>query len=294
MAFESWKEEVIAADVQHQLPKALVYGQLGVINRNYEGDVQRAKSVRIVGVGEVSTFDVVHGQDMPSPQSVQDTSLEMTIDYDKGFCYSVDYLDEAQTKIDIMSELNIEATYGVADAIDQTIASCYVDASAANLIGSDAAPKTPNMTQGDASNVFNLLVDCATKLADSKVPRSMPKWIIVPPAFGGLLTKDAKLIGGAAPGVSTEGILNGMIGRYAGFTILESHNVPCVTAADGTKSKYKLLFGTSKAITYADQLSKIRFMEMEKQFGKKVDGEFVWGRKVVRPEYLGVMTCNFS
>jgi hypothetical protein len=34
-------------------------------------------------------------------------------------------------------------------------------------------------------------------------------------------------------------------------------------------------------------------MDMEKQFAKKVDGEYVFGCKVVRPECLGVMTASF-
>ena len=112
MAFESWKPEVIAADVQHQLEKSLVYGQPGVINRNYEGDVQFAKSVRIVGVGSVTVKDYTQNSDMDDPDTVLDTSLEMTIDYDKYFNFKVSNKDQAQTKIDIMGENNKEAAYG--------------------------------------------------------------------------------------------------------------------------------------------------------------------------------------
>jgi len=69
MAFESWKPEIIAADVQHELEKSLVYGQDGVINRNYEGDVQYAKSVRVVGVGAVTVKDYTQGQEMAAPET---------------------------------------------------------------------------------------------------------------------------------------------------------------------------------------------------------------------------------
>ena len=286
MAFESWKPEVIAADVQHQLEKSLVYGQPGVINRNYEGDVQFAKSVRIVGVGSVTVKDYTQNSDMADPDTVLDTSLEMTIDYDKYFNFKVSNKDQAQTRIDIMAENNKEAAYAIRDAIDSVIASLYTDASASNLIGTDAAPKTPNLSQGDASNIYNLIEDCGVALSESKVPLE-GRWMIVPPRFAGLIRKDLKLTA-AAPQIAQPGMLNGSITRLGGLSIMESHNVPNTAGA-----KYKIMFGTSKAMTFASQVNDVRIMDMEKQFAKKVDGEYVFGCKVVRPECLGVMTVSF-
>lgn len=286
MAFESWKPEVIAADVQHQLEKSLVYGQPGVTNRNYEGDVQYAKSVRIVGVGSVTVKDYTQNSDMADPDTVLDTSLEMTIDYDKYFNFKVSNKDQAQTRIDIMAENNKEAAYAIRDAIDSIIGSLYTDASASNLIGTDAAPKTPNLTQGDASNIYNLIEDCGVALSDSKVPLE-GRWMIVPPRFAGMIRKDLKLTA-AAPQIAQPGMLNGSITRIGGFSIMESHNVPNTAGA-----KYKIMFGTSKAMTFASQVNDVRIMDMEKQFAKKVDGEYVFGCKVVRPECLGVMTASF-
>lgn len=286
MAFESWKSEVIAADVQHQLEKSLVYGQPGVTNRNYEGDVQYAKSVRIVGVGSVTVKDYTQNSDMADPDTVLDTSLEMTIDYDKYFNFKVSNKDQAQTRIDIMAENNKEAAYAIRDAIDSIIGSLYTDAAAANLIGTDAAPKTPNLTQGDASNIYNLIEDCGVALSDSKVPLE-GRWMIVPPRFAGMIRKDLKLTA-AAPQIAQPGMLNGSITRIGGFSIMESHNVPNTAGA-----KYKIMFGTSKAMTFASQVNDVRIMDMEKQFAKKVDGEYVFGCKVVRPECLGVMTASF-
>ena len=286
MAFESWKPEVIAADVQHQLEKSLVYGQPGVTNRNYEGDVQFAKSVRIVGVGSVTVKDYTQNSDMADPDTVLDTSLEMTIDYDKYFNFKISNKDQAQTRIDIMAENNKEAAYAIRDAIDSVIASLYTDASASNLIGTDAAPKTPNLSQGDASNIYNLIEDCGVALSESKVPLE-GRWMIVPPRFAGLIRKDLKLTA-AAPQIAQPGMLNGSITRLGGFSIMESHNVPNTAGA-----KYKIMFGTSKAMTFASQVNDVRIMDMEKQFAKKVDGEYVFGCKVVRPECLGVMTVSF-
>ena len=263
-----------------------MYGQPGVTNRNYEGDVQFAKSVRIVGVGSVTVKDYTQGNDMADPETVLDTSLEMTIDYDKYFNFKVSNKDQAQTKIDIMAENNKEAAYAIRDAIDSIIGSLYTDAAAANLIGTDAAPKTPNLTQGDPSNIYNLIEDCGVALSESKVPLE-GRWMIVPPRFAGMIRKDLKLTA-AAPQIAQLGMLNGIITRIGGFDVMESHNVPNTAGA-----KYKIMFGTSKAMTFASQVNDVRIMDMEKQFAKKVDGEYVFGCKVVRPEALGVLTVSF-
>lgn len=289
MAFESWKGEVIAADVQHQLEKFLVYGQNGVTNRNYEGDVQFAKSVRIVGVGSVTVRDYTQNADMADPETVLDSDLEMTIDYDKYFNFKVSTKDTKQTRLDIMGENNKEAAYAVRDAIDQVIASLYTDASASNLVGSDTTAKVPNLTAGDAQNIYNLIADCGVALDDSKVG-SEGRWMIVPPRFAGLIMKDLKLTGSMAGTSALAGaVLNGTIAEIGGFQILKSSNVPNTSGA-----KYKILFGTNKAITFASQVQDVRVMDMEKQFAKKVDGEYVFGCKVVRPEYLGVLTASWS
>lgn len=289
MANEAFKAEVIALDVQHQLQKALVYSQLGVINHNFEGQVAFAKSVRVVGVGNVTVFDVDHDTDMPDPEDVPDVDMEMTIDYDIGFNFKVHRRDQAQTKINIMDEDNKAAAYAVADAVDQAIASCYVDASASNLVGSDASPKTPNVTKGDASNVFKLITQCATKLKKSNVPATESKWMIVPAEFSELILNELHDQGASAPGVAEQAVLNGSIGKIGGFNILESNNVP-----NTDETLYKIMFGTSRAITFASQVDDVRILEMEKKFARKVDGEFIFGRKAVKPDCFGVMTCNFN
>jgi hypothetical protein len=289
VAHDEFKVEVIAADVQHQLQKALVYAQLGVINHNFEGEVAYAKSVRIVGVGNVTVFDVDHDEDMPDPEDVPDVDMEMTIDYDKGFNFKVHRKDQAKTKINIMDEDNKAAAYAVADAVDQAVASCYVDASASNLVGSDASPKTPNVTKGDASNVFKLITMCGTKLKKSNVPAAEPRWMIVPPEFEELIVNELHDQGASAPGVAEKAVLNGSIGKIGGFDILVSNNVP-----NTNETLYKVMFGTRRAIPFASQVEDVRILEMEKKFARKVDGEFVFGRKVARPDCLGVMTCNFN
>jgi hypothetical protein len=289
MPNDAFKAEVVAAEVQHQLQGALVYAQKGVINNKFEGTVQYAKSVRLSGIGPITVFDITEDADMPDPQNLTDEEMTLTIDYHKGFNFKIPTKDQKQTKINLLDEANIEAAYGVADAVDLAVASCYTDASASNLVGSDASPKTPNVTKGDASNVFKLITTCGEKLKLSKVPAPEPKWMIIPPQMETLILNDLHDQGSSAPGISENAVLNGSIGRIAGFDLLVSNNVP-----NTSSTKYKVMFGTQRAITFASQVEDVRILPMEKQHARKVDGEYVFGRKVVKPACLGVMTCNFS
>ena len=104
-----------------------------------------------------------------------------------------------------------------------------------------------------------------------------------------LIVNEFHISGASAPQLGTTAALTGSLGQIGGFNLLVSQNVP-----NDSGTKYKILFGTARAITFASQVNDIRLLEIEKQFGRKVDGEYVFGRKVVRPECLGVMTCNFS
>jgi len=54
----------------------------------------------------------------------------------------------------------------------------------------------------------------------------------------------------------------------------------------------KVMFGTSRAITFANQIAKIEGYRVEKRFADAVKGLNVYGAKVVRPEALGVLTCQ--
>jgi hypothetical protein len=65
--------------------------------------------------------------------------------------------------------------------------------------------------------------------------------------------------------------------------------VPFTTA---TASKYKIMFGTSRAISFANQILKVEAYRVEKRFADAVKGLNVYGAKVVRPEALGVLTVN--
>jgi len=137
----------------------------------------------------------------------------------------------------------------------------------------------------EPSSMREVLVELRGELTNSRVPTE-GRWMIVPPWFYGMLLKEDRFVSAEKAGTAA-GLRNGQVGQAAGFTILQSHNVPNTAGED-----YKVMFGTSRAITFANQIAKIEGYRVEKRFADAVKGLNVYGAKVVRPEALGVLTCQ--
>jgi hypothetical protein len=282
--------ELWAAQLLVAARKDLVYGQPRVINRDYQGIIgQKGDTVRIVGLGDVTISDYTKGTDMAAPQQLLDTATELKITQQKSFALALEDLDTAQAAGAFAPAARDQASYRLSDTRDAYVASLYTDASADNLIGSDSSPQVPDAVQdGGSNNIFNLIEDCAVALSESNVPKT-GRWMIVPPWVSGLLAKDMKLAGASAQAVGAPAVLNGFVARIAGFDILESNNVP-----NTTSTLYKVMFGTDRAITFADQIVKVETIRDPDQFRDILRGLDVYGAKVVRPDYLGVMTLSPS
>lgn len=289
MAISNFIGQFWASLVLDFAKKNLVYAQPGIVNRNWEGTIsQKGDKVHITGLGDVEIIDYVDGTDMADAESPDDAATLLEITQDKAFRFLVTDKQSKQAAGNFLSPMMQKAGYRMKDKMDQYVASMYTDASGDNLVGSDASPKTPNATAGDASNVFNLIADCGRKLSDSLVPTD-GRWMIIPPVMESMIVKELHVSGASAPTLGEQIAQTGRIGRLAGFDLYVSHNVPNTAGA-----KYKVMFGNSEAITFAEQIGMVESLRHPKQFADVVRGHNLYGAKVVQPDYLGVMTCNFS
>jgi N4-gp56 family major capsid protein len=288
MGLEAFIPEVWAPECLRQLEKFLVFAQANVVNRDYEGVITgMGDQVHIPGIGAVTVKKYTKNTDIDGAETLSDADTKLLIDQGDYFNIFVDSIDKAQQNPKIMVSAMEESGYALRDSLDQFVASLYTDASAANLIGSDATPKVPNNTANDVQNCYNLLVDAAVKLTKSKVPTE-GRWAIVPPEYYGLLLKEDRFVDASKSG-TTDALRNGQVGRAAGFDILQSHNVPNTAG-----TKYKVMFGSKRAISLAVQMTNMIPYSPEKRFGDAVKGLNVYGAKVVRPDALGVMTCTLT
>jgi N4-gp56 family major capsid protein len=273
-----WSARLLAA-----LMKALIYAQAGVVNRDYEGEIRQAgDTVKINSIGDVTIKDYTKNTNIDDPEELNDAGQMLTITQQKYFNFAVDDIDKAQAKPSVIEEAMNRSGYGLRDRADQYIASFYTDVASANLIGSDTTPVIP--TKADA---YEYLVDLGVKLTEANVPKE-GRFAIVPPWFYGLLQKDDRFVK-AGTSQTDQVLRNGQIGTAAGFTVMESNNVPHTAG-----TKYKIIAGHPMAMSYAEQIVKVEAFRPEKRFSDAVKGLHVYGAKLVRPYAWAVLTANKS
>lgn len=289
MALENFIPVIWSARLIARLQKALVYGQVGVVNRDYEGEIADVgDTVRINSIGPVSVFTYVKNQDMPAPETLNDAAQMLTIDQAKAFFFQVDDIDRAQQKPKVMDEAMREASYGLADVADQYIANLmWQSAPATSMLGAIGTPQVIGYGANEMSPYIALL-ELGRFLDEKNIPRE-GRWAIVPPWFHEYLVMDNRLVATGADAADTRAV-NGRAGRAAGFDILVSNNVPFLTGP----TEFKVVAGTSLATTYAEQISKVEALRLERRFADAVKGLHLYGAKVVRPEALALLVADMG
>lgn len=279
MSLDKFIPQIWSARLLINLQKNLVFGQSGIVNRDYEGEIKAAgDTVKISNIGPVTIGDYTKNTNIDDPETLTDDQRTLLIDQSKYFNFQIDDIDKAQQKPKVMDAAMAEAAYGLADVADQFIASHYVDA--ASKIGDDTTPETPT-----ADKAYELLVDAGVALDEKNIARSN-RYAVIPPWFYGLILKDDRFVK-AGTATSDQVLRNGEVGQAAGFTVYLSNNV-----ANTTGAKYKIIAGHPMAMTYAEQIASVEGYRPEKRFADAVKGLHLYGLKVVRPEGLVVITAN--
>ena len=266
------------------LQKSLVYGQAGVANRDYEGEILGAgNTVKIASVGDVNIGDYTKDTDIGDPDILSDDDQSLVIDQQKYFNFYVDSIDRAQQNVNVLDEAMRRAGWQLRDAADTFLAG-VMDAAVptGNKIGSLTTPIVPTK-----DTAYEYLVDLSVLLDEANVPID-GRFVVVPAWYHGLLLKDERFISsGTAAG---DGVRrNAEVGEAAGFSILKSNNVPNTGGA-----KYRLIAGHAIATAYVEQILDVQTFKPEKRFGDAVKGLHVYGAKVVRPTALAALIASKS
>ncbi|MDI9399950.1 MAG: P22 phage major capsid protein family protein [Euryarchaeota archaeon] len=284
MAITNFIGEVWAAQILQNLQKSLVYGQVGVINRDYEGDVKgKGDTVRITAHGPITIENYDRSVGIGDPEELDDASTTLEIDQAKYFNFRIEDIDAAQMNVALMESATRDAAYQLAEVADEYIASVMV-AQAGLAVGSDVAPK---IFDGSTDSVAEELLAVKVAMDEANVPTA-GRWVVMPPWLVAQLIKDGWASMVAWSG--TEGIMmNAEVAKLFAFNILQSNNVP---NTDG--DHYKVIAGVSRATTFADSVNETEAYRPEKFFADALRGLHCYGAKVVDPECLCVLTCSPS
>lgn len=275
MAIANFIPEVWNARLLVDLEKAHVYGAAGVINRNYEGDIsQYGDTVHITSLVDPTIGNYTKHTDI-TVEDVDDADLTLIINQSKYFAFEVDDIEKRQARGDVMNEQARKAAYLLKDAADTHIAGLMATGvDAGNLIAEQTISATTN-------KAYEILVNLSVTLDEDNVPTD-GRWVVVTPAFHGLLLQDSRFIA-AGDNQGADVRTNGHVGRAAGFSIKVSNNAP---AGPGAGAGKLIIAGYEGAVTFAEQIAKTEAARVEKRFADMVKGLHLYGGKVIRPEGL--------
>lgn len=269
MAVTTFIPELWSARLLYNLDKAHVATNL--VNRNYEGEITQAgDTVHINSIGAITISDYTKNTDISSPEALSTSEQTLVIDQQKYFNFQVDDIDKVQAAGELMDEAMARAAYGLAEVADEFILSTIADGvDSNNVIGSTTSPVALT-----SSNVYSNIVKLRLKLDKSNLPKT-GRSIVVPPEVYALLLEDDHFVKSDSV-AGQDALINGMVGRVAGFEVYESNNVPY----DSTGKYWTITAQSPYATTYAEQILETKAYSPEKRFADAMKGLHVYGAKV--------------
>lgn len=288
MAVTTFIPEIWNARLLYALEKAHVATNL--VNRNYEGEISNhGDTVHINTIGAITVKSYTKNTDIDAPETLTTTDQTLVIDQAKYFNFQVDDVDKVQAAGELVDTAMGRAAYALADVSDAYLLGVIAaGAAAGNTIGSTAAPVALT-----ASNVYENIVKLKTKLDKANVPNT-GRTIVVPPDVHSLLLLDDRFAKSTAT-AGQEALINGLVGRIAGFDVYMSNNVKTGTGTDTGKTPYfEITAQITDATTYAEQIIKTEAYRMESRFADAVKGLHVYGAKVTDGTKIAKILASVS
>ena len=225
--------------------------------RKYEGDVDHARTVKILGVGE-PTVSVYDGVTPLTYEEMTDKGQELTIDQQRAFHFLVDDVNQAQSVPGLREEYQRKAVHKLAVERDSYVAS---------LIKSVSNVTT---AEGLTQEAVKEAVDAAI-VALRERDFDEDGVIEITPAVYNVFKNCLITLSTNNP----EYIKKGIVGMYDGFKVIMSNNM-----AKDAGHAYCDIRG-EKAIAFAGQINKVEALRHQGLFKDIVRGLDTFGAKVI-------------
>jgi hypothetical protein len=275
---EVWSKKILTS-----LKKAHVIGAPGVVNRDYEGEINEAgDTVHINSVGRPTISTYVPGSTTIVPEQLTTAQRSLVVDQAKYFAIEIDDVDKRQAHGGILEEATREGAYGLADVSDTYVEGILrAGVASANALGAVSVPAaTPEDFYDD------ILIPLSVLLDESDVPAE-GRYVLIPAWCHGRLRRDDRFIDYSKSGNDSQAMGNGMVGEAAGFSVRVSNNLPVVTGDDSS-----VIAGHPMAASFVEQINKTEAYRPESSFSDAVKGLHLYGAKVVRPTALATALAS--
>lgn len=279
MAITVSQREIWAAELLQAFDKQNNFSSTSVCNREYEGDVAGAKSVKITSISRPTVAAYVEGTTTITFESLTDAQRTLACDQSKYFAFQIGDIAKAQSANGgkLMSEAAREAGAGLAEDADEYVRDIIgTDTAAGNIVGSTAITTS-------ALAVARLVAH--KQLLDNSNTPQAGRYTICPSWFNSLLLLDTNYMQYDAL-TSGNRLENGVMGRFLGFDIIVGQ-YDYEVATD-----YRVYSGHPSAVTFANQIDKVEALRPESSFSDALKGLHVYGAKVTRPSSLCYTLCS--
>ena len=281
MSVATFIPELWSARLLQGLEKSHVATNL--VNRDYEGQIRnQGDKVNINTLSDVAIKTYTPNSDIASPDDLTTTKQQLEITEADYFNIQLDDVDRVQAAGELMDTAMRNVAYKMNDKTDSFILGKIASGVASgNIIGTTASP-----IQVTKNNIYESIIEMRTKLDKANVPTS-GRTIIIPPEIYALLLQDERFVKSDA--VAGQNVLvNGLVGRVAGFDVFESNNV----VYDTDNKFWKVTAQVRTATTFAEQIVKTEAYRMEKRFSDAVKGLHVYGAKVTDGTQIAELVCK--
>lgn len=236
--------------------------------RTYEGDIEHARSVKILGVGE-PTISAYDGTKALTYEQMTDKGQTLTIDQQYSFSFLVDDVNQAQSVPGLMEEYQRKAVHGLAVKRDSYIADLIFNVERDDCI----TEASGNTAEAVKEAIDKGIVALRERNFDEDGV------IEITPAVYNVFKNHLITLSTDNP----EYIKKGKVGVYDGFDVIMSNNM-----AKDESFAYCCIRG-KKAIAFAGQINKVEAMRSEDYFADLVRGLDTFGAKVIDSARLQVV-----
>lgn len=281
MSVATFIPELWSARLLQGLEKSHVATNL--VNRDYEGQIRnQGDKVNINTLSDVAIKTYTPNSDIASPDDLTTTKQQLEITEADYFNIQLDDVDRVQAAGELMDTAMRNVAYKMNDRTDSFILGKIASGvDSGNIIGTTESP-----IQVTKNNIYESIIEMRTKLDKANVPTS-GRTIIIPPEIYALLLQDERFVKSDA--VAGQNVLvNGLVGRVAGFDVFESNNV----VYDTNNKFWKVTAQVRTATTFAEQIVKTEAYRMEKRFSDAVKGLHVYGAKVTDGTQISELICK--
>lgn len=281
MAITTFIPELWTARLLQGFEKSHVATNL--VNRNYEGEIKNhGDKLYINTLSDITIKSYTPNTDIAAPDNLSTTSQYLEITEADYFNIQLDDVDRVQAEGELMDTAMQNAAYQMNDNVDSFIlGKIAAGVDSGNVIGTTGSP-----IQVTASNIYDNIVGLRTKLDKSNIPTD-GRSIVIPPEIYALLLKDDRFVKSDAQ-AGQNALLNGYVGRVAGFNVFESNNV----VYDTTDHYWKVTAQIPAVTTFGEQIIKTEAYRMEKRFSDAVKGLHVYGAKVTNGTGIAELICS--